>query len=266
MKYMTFNSSCSFAGVANMLAQYGVDTDDRTIALGMKLPFLFAKEAGTYLAGPMLQSAEWFNLYLHTIGYTMKEDLVTREAALDALRQAKCAMIGLRICEHNKHAVVFTGNDNGAFSFINNKWEHSDEPERLELTEQELLSRLDEQVAVATLVPVPAEPADFEPLYRQSLCVLEELKQDIQAFASAEQSPQAIMGAMNTLFRAILLDGITMLALAGQAALADKLRRIQQELMCIVRTGQNAVLSQVMSISELMAAIDEYMEWILTKL
>ena len=27
MKYMTFNSSCSYAGVANMLAQYGIDTD-----------------------------------------------------------------------------------------------------------------------------------------------------------------------------------------------------------------------------------------------
>ena len=41
-KYMTFNSSCSYAGLANMLLRYGVDTQDREIARDMKLPFLFA--------------------------------------------------------------------------------------------------------------------------------------------------------------------------------------------------------------------------------
>ena len=43
-KYMTFNSSCSYAGLANMLLRYGVDTQDREIARDMKLPFLFACE------------------------------------------------------------------------------------------------------------------------------------------------------------------------------------------------------------------------------
>ena len=49
MKYMTFNSSCAFAGVANMLAVWGVDQEDREIALGMGLPSLFAKERNAYL-------------------------------------------------------------------------------------------------------------------------------------------------------------------------------------------------------------------------
>ncbi len=71
MKYMTFNFSCSYAGVANMLEQYGIDTDDRSIAMGMKLPYLFAYENGVYMAGPMLQSAAWFNLYLNPIGFEM---------------------------------------------------------------------------------------------------------------------------------------------------------------------------------------------------
>ena len=33
MKYMTFNSSCSYAGVANMLEQYGVDTEAESDAV-----------------------------------------------------------------------------------------------------------------------------------------------------------------------------------------------------------------------------------------
>ena len=56
VKYMTFNSSCSYAGVANLLSFYGIDTDDRTIALEMGLPFFFDCEDGCYSSGPMLQS------------------------------------------------------------------------------------------------------------------------------------------------------------------------------------------------------------------
>lgn len=56
MKYMTFNSSCSYAGLANLLAFYDIDVGDREIALDMGLPYLFAKEQEKYLAGPMLQN------------------------------------------------------------------------------------------------------------------------------------------------------------------------------------------------------------------
>ena len=55
MKYMTLNYSCAFAGVANLLEQYGVDIEDRDLCLGMKLPYLFENESGKYLAGTMLQ-------------------------------------------------------------------------------------------------------------------------------------------------------------------------------------------------------------------
>ena len=52
-----------------MLEQYGVDATDRSIAMSMKLPYLFSYRDGVYMAGPMLQSAEWFNLFLHPIGF-----------------------------------------------------------------------------------------------------------------------------------------------------------------------------------------------------
>ena len=64
MKYMTFNSSCSYAGLANLLSFYGIDIEDRKIALEMDLPFLFDCEDGCYVSGPMLQGEKWFNLYL----------------------------------------------------------------------------------------------------------------------------------------------------------------------------------------------------------
>ncbi len=44
MKYMTFNASCAYAGLANIPERFGIETEDREIALAMGLPYLFAKE------------------------------------------------------------------------------------------------------------------------------------------------------------------------------------------------------------------------------
>ena len=118
MKYMTFNSSCAYAGVANMLEQYGVDTDDRSIAMGMKLPYLFSYENGTYLAGPMLQNAEWFNLFLIPQGFEMCEIELPAEQVADYLKKQKTAMLGFRMNENNKHAVVYIGSHDGKLVFL----------------------------------------------------------------------------------------------------------------------------------------------------
>ncbi len=39
MKYMHFNSSCPYAGLANLLDLHGLDTEDYKIALEMGCPF-----------------------------------------------------------------------------------------------------------------------------------------------------------------------------------------------------------------------------------
>ena len=262
MKHMTFNSSCSYAGVANMLAQYGVETDDRTIARKMMLPYLFTKEDEVYLSGPMLQSADWFNLYLNPIGYTMDENHVKREQVPSALLKEKTAMLGLRVSPQSKHAVVYQGVDDSKYSFLNNKWQHTEEPEQLVLTEPELLTRLDGDVVIATLHPTQRKEVDFVPLLKQSVHVLEDLKRDIRAFCAVEQSPQAVMTAMNTLFRAILLDGIAMLEMSDQMALAQKLRGVQGELMTAVKKKTAVTLSEEIGVEILLEATDEYKQLI----
>ena len=52
---MTFNSACSFAGIANMLESKGIDVEDYDIALGMELPYMAAKSESGYITGAMLQ-------------------------------------------------------------------------------------------------------------------------------------------------------------------------------------------------------------------
>ncbi len=65
MKYMTFNSSCPYAGMANMLEKYGIDVEDYEIALEMKLPLFVDKNEDGYVTGPMIQEKKWLDIFLN---------------------------------------------------------------------------------------------------------------------------------------------------------------------------------------------------------
>lgn len=96
-------------------------------------------------------------------------------------------MLGLRISPQDKHAIIFTGIENNVFLFINNKWKHTDEPEGLRFTEQELLKRLDNQIMIAHIEKSTATLPDFVPLLRQSCENLQSLKIEIQNFCNSQK-------------------------------------------------------------------------------
>ena len=260
MKYMTFNSSCSYAGLANLLSLYGTDTEDRKIALEMGLPFLFDYENGCYFSGPMLQGEKCFNLYLKTVGYAMTEKEVNKEQLCIYLRDLQYAMLGVYVSEGNKHAVIYTGMKDGKFCMLNNKWEQADVPDTLLLSEQELLQRVDETVMVAVLDKTACEPVKTESLMERSISVLQTLAQEIAGFCSREKSSVDIRSSMNTLFRAILLDGITMLDLIGETQISQKLKIVQGQFMNAVKENKPLQLNQSLDIALLNSAITEYID------
>ena len=262
VKYMTFNSSCSYAGLANLLSFYGVDTEDRKIALEMGLPFLFDFEDGCYVSGPMLQSEKWFNLYLKPIGYTMTEKEVNKEQICAYLRDLQYAMLGIYISEGKKHAVIYTGMKDGKFCMLNNKWEQADEPDTLLLSEQELLQRVDEMVMVAVLNKNTCETVQTESPMNRSISVLQTLAKEIADFCSQERSSIDIRSSMNGLFRAILLDGITMLDLIGETQISQKLKIVQGQFMNAVKENKPLQLNQQLDMALLDSAITEYVDLI----
>lgn len=258
MKYMTFNSSCSYAGVANMLAQYGVDTDDRSIALEMKLPYLFALRDGIYMAGPMLQSAEWFDLYLNPIGFQMAETELPAVQVPEFLKQQKTAMLGLRMDDIGKHAVVYIGTRDGSFLFLNNKWEHDPAPERLQLTEAELTERIGASAMVATLDRITPRAVDLTDRIKASASVIRQNLSDIQVVCRREASVGTLRSKLNTLFRPLLLDGITMLDLLGEAPLAQRFTAMQRSLLQALRADTSILLGNFLPMDELTAAAEDY--------
>lgn len=237
MKYMTFNSSCSYAGLANLLSLHGVETEDRAIALEMGLPYLFAFEEGRYLAGPMLQGKRWFDLFLLPRGFMMVEEAVRREDVCAYLQGGGPAMLGLRVSPKSKHAVLYTGFDAGMYHFLNNKRWDSHELDEFLLTAEELSERLEEAVVIGTVVPAAPVPADLRPLLRASLETLERLRGDLLDFCRREPGPQELREAMDPLFRALLLDGVTMLELLEEREVRGMLRTLQNQLLTAVREG-----------------------------
>lgn len=264
MKYMTFHSSCSYAGVANMLEQYGVDTNDRAIALAMKLPYLFSYENGIYMAGPMLQSAKWFNLYLNTIGFEMIEKEVPAEQVPAYLIQQKTAMLGLQVRDGGKHAVVYTGNKDSKLQFINNKWEHTDAPEQISMSEEELIAQISPTAMIAALNPVPAKSVDLLRRTRNSAAAIRQNLSEIKAVCSHEESVGQLRSRLNTLFRPLLLDVITMLNLIEETALAQRFTSIQHSFLNALRHNPDTriKLGDYLNISELDDVVAEYIQLI----
>lgn len=224
----------------------------------MRLPYLFGYEDGVYLSGPMLQGTQWFNLYLNPLGFTFSECRLGRDEVCAALRSSSPAMLGIRVSPERKHAVVYTGQRNREYRFLNNKRKDSSEPETLHLTETDLLARLDEIAVVGILRHADKIQVDYRPYLESSVSVLRDLQDKIHRFSMEEQSPISLRKAVNRLFRPILLDGITMLELLDETGLAAQLRTVQKQFLSIVREDCPVVLSEKLDMIIFDNAVKQY--------
>ncbi|MBQ9534368.1 MAG: hypothetical protein IJU78_00785 [Clostridia bacterium] len=256
MKYMHFKASCSYAALAAIMELNGVDTEDYKIALEIKLPWLFSKENGEYISGPMLQGAKWFNLWLIPRGYRMVEESIERERLCNYLRTHKPAMLGIQT-PYGKHAVVFTEYD-GEYHFINPAHEGSGECTKLSLSEEELRSSVEQKTTVGTVISTEAKQQSLAPHLKKSVSVIRENCADIEAFASETHEPSAYLPMMNRLFRSLFLDGITMLELAGESDLAKAFTALQQQFMAFMRGTREEALRETLSVDRLHELTEQY--------
>ena len=256
MKYMHFKASCSYAALASIMEIIGADTEDYKIALEIKLPWLFSKEDGAYISGPMLQGAKWFNLWLLPRGYRIVEKMIPREDICGYLCSHKPAMLGIQT-PYGKHAVVFTKYD-GTYQFINPTHENSGERTELSFSEEELISLVDQETIVGFVVSTEAEPQSLAQYMYDSITVIRENCADIEAFSSEKHDPNAYFPVMNSLFRPLLLDGITMLELAGENSLAKDFTSLQQQFISFMRGPREEALQETLSLDQLHYLTEQY--------
>lgn len=262
MKYMHFKASCSYTALADLLEQERINADDYNIALEIGLPWIFAKDGDDYITGPMLQGAKWFDLWLSPRGFTFREDTVETGALPEALKHSSPCMFGMQT-PYGKHAVVFTSYD-GSFHLLNPTYENSGEATELVMSARELTAAAGGPVILGRLQRTAPRDVDLRAVWAASIPILRQNVAEISVFASAPHSPEAYTAALNRLFRPLLLDGITMLELVGEANLAEQFRSLQGELMAFLRTERGGPLSDTLSISTL-HKLEKVYEQLITK-
>lgn len=260
MKYMHFNSSCSYAGLANLLYSDGIDTEDFVIALAIDLAYLLVKDGASYLAGTMLQSKEIFDIYLNPLGYEFIEENYDKDEVLKILEASdKNYMLGVNIAQGNKHAIIFKEHKDNEFRFINNKYDDSDEPDEFVWTAEELKKRLDEKTFLAHIEKCDVKDVDMEEPLLKSIENLGALKEDIINFSKREISKNELRESMNTLFRAALLDLVTMFLLIEEDKLMKRTKKLQKEYINVIKKGKESlVLEKEMNISGLVDVLNEW--------
>lgn len=269
MKYMTFNSSCSYAGIANMLDMLGYDTEDYLIALGMKLPYMLGKKNDTYVSGPMLQTEEWFNLYLNSIGFKMEEITVSKTHLQNYIVDNTPCMFGAKVNSNSssKHALVFIGMEDNKYKLINNKRETSDEPTYYLWTENELLSAIDDEIVIATINQCEMESSNFVSYHTESLKNIDELMNGLRYMRSKTYGKNELRVLQEKIFRSILLDNITVLKLASENELVEKFEAVQKQFLMALRSdSDNITLTDYMDIELLLSAMSDWYELIKNKL
>ena len=257
MQYMHFRASCAYVALAELMEAQGIFTDDRQIALAIKLPWLFAKEDGAYRSGPMLQGAAWFDLWLAPRGWRMEETALDGERLCPYLQAHPSTMLGLRT-PYGKHAVVFREYDGASYRFFNPTHEGSGEAAELVLSEAELLASVDRTVVTGRVRSAAPEVRSLAPLLKRSVEVLRQNCAEIEAFAEARQSPEACLAAMDRLFRALFLDGITMLELADERGLADGFAALQRDLMTFLRGPRTQPMRETVSMEALRSLTEQF--------
>lgn len=253
MKYMTFNSSCSYAGLANMLENNGIDVEDYEIALEMKLPYMLDKTEEGYAAGPMLQQKRWFDIYLNPHGYEIVEDWIDKKDVFDFLKSKKEAMLGIRMenGRHHYHAVVFIGMEYEKAIFINNKHEGGVDPDIVSFTNEELENLLRDKVVIGSLRPCDITKIDKKPLLEQSISNLTDYQKDFFEFCSVPHSNKEIIEKEYGLFRPLLLDGPSMMELIKKDEMLADMKMLQKAFVQVAfkEKRENVILSDYLDMS-----------------
>ena len=258
VKYMHFNSACSFAALAFILAGKGIMTEDTEIVGEAGLPWIFAREGDSFLAGPMLQGKKWYDLYLNPRGLCIREEPVEREKLPEYLKTHEGSMLGLRLPGHpGKHAVVMEEYD-GAWRFFNPPREGSGLETEIRLDREGLMLAADPVTTVGTVAEHDRVIPDQRKLAEESLAVLEDNYRAIEVFCSETHSREEYDKAMDRIFRPLLLDGITMLELIGETELADGFRKEQKAFLAFMKGDRSGRLSDAISLKNLKQLKEKY--------
>ena len=115
---------------------------------------------------------------------------------------------------------------------------------------------------IATLKVITPKAVDLQVKMRNSVAVIRQNLDEIRAICNREETVAKLRQKLNTLFRPLLLDGITMLQMIGEEKLAEKFTELQRSFLTALRqaTDQKIILGEYLSVDALAAAGERYIK------
>lgn len=234
MKYMTFNNSCSYCALANMLENFSIDVTDKDICIKLGLPYLMFYDVrdDSFSAGTQLQGSTIFNLYLETVGLYFYEYRISKKDIPAFLKKNPNSLIGLKI-EGRKHAVVFKKINNGKYMFLNPHKDYDKQLDYLEFEENELLASLDDIQAVGFLKKIVEQSMMSKFLHANTLSSVHYYQTKMIEFLYGNQDKQSIEKKLNTLLRTFALDLYEMMKLVDEKSITAKLEKLKNDVISL---------------------------------
>lgn len=264
MKYMTFNRSCSYAGIANLLEEFNIDYQDNEIIRILGIPYLFLYDArdNSYVAGAMIQGSTWFNYFLNSIGYDLVEERLNKKDAIEVLDASKYRyMLGLRLNKNRnqKHAVLYEGKMNGGYRFLNPKHIDSSEPVYYTFNKEELLEMLNTNVLMGHLVK-NTEIRNFNvyEYLKLSLANIDKYQKELIDFCSTKQEVKSLIDNRERLFAPLLLDVFSMMTIIGEMELANHIKIIRNKYIELMKEDRTLLIIDKIPRSDLECILSEY--------
>ncbi len=256
MKYMHFNSSCAYAGLANQLLLMGHSTEDEQIVKTIGLPWHIAYDPDTqsFCSGTMLQGKKWFDRYLLPLGWEYEEQTVQKADVLGNLRKGD--MIGVELQPGWKHAVIFLEKTGDTVRVLNNKYEASEGEEVFTLCASEFLAMIPEEGTVGRVVPAEKESISQADILTQSRDIWRQYRDALLNYLHQYHSFEELWESRDPLFRALLVDTLTMMTLIREEALAAALRQLQSQYMAALKKREGLVLADHLDMKALNGCFD----------
>lgn len=264
MKYMTFNRSCSYAAIANLLEEYNIHYEDYEIVKALSIPYLFHYdlEEDRYLAGPMLQSYPWFNYFLNSLGFDFVEEWFNPKEMMDKLKEGnKRYLVSLKINPNQSlgHAVLFVGKEQNSYRFLNPKRKESSEPDYYVFNENEVIEKLKSNNLMGYLIPIQKPiPFNVSKYLKASLQNLDHYQGRLIEFCSKEQDVSALIESRDTLFAPVMLDVLSMMEIIEEKDLAHDIKLVRTHYLNLMRENRALVLAEELGLEDIRGIILRY--------
>ena len=258
-KYQSFNSSCAYAGIANLLLKFGVDVEDRDIIINSNAAYqvLYNKEKNAFSAGYKVQGKYWFNCFLNMIGFEYIEVSTNIDDYISRLQSnIEPHIIGLWINDIERHVHNYIGIENNKYKFLNNKWIDSNENDFLYLNETEIRSVNRYELKYGYLQKLNFRYESFDKTYfLRTLDNIEYYLIFLKYNFKVEKPIEVHIKEKETIYRTLLLDMQSMLEILGYLEMSETIKLLRSSYLRGLKKDAIFSLNDILNFNEIETCI-----------